>query len=233
MLRQLFLLFSIVSFIGCSSEKVEKTYWSCENERRIFCSNDTLVPIKLNLELNLDSAIKIIRQNPNKFSSNDGLLEYNLSWEDKFNLLTQTQDWSVIRPIGGGWYQKCVLRVNMNHEILMENEYTEIDSVRFIAYQCLMENELEKYQIRIPDLVIQWDSSCEIDIVTKVLEQGIQGYRDFFNWKSKRDFGKVLCQLDSLEFDQFSRENKFRLNLPLGQNRLPPPPPPLGHKPKN
>jgi hypothetical protein len=111
--------------------------------------------------------------------------------------------------------------LNKKGMLMIENEITSIDSVKF----WLGENFPNDNKYDLKEISINWDEKTPKDSIEKVFTMITDGYLQSYNKMSQKLFLKNVCELTIFQVDSLKDKLPIKINLELGKQFVPPPPP--------
>ena len=180
---------------------------------------------------------KIIRLNYNQSQENlirevESLYKEDLCWKER-ELGIELSDGTIIKaifvkicPLKQEFYRpaKSEVKILMNKEgelLLNEDLRIGVDSLsNWIGLNYPNDKETEREEI-----LILWEEQAPKEKVEELFGAIKEGYLKSYRNKSKREFGKELCDLNKEQLYKIMKELDYRINLGFGKILRPPPPP--------
>jgi len=225
-LKQLFYGIGImVVLYSCRTEKIEV----CENEENLLSIDNSIPTIELDTLLGLPSdgssiciATTLLQDyfhlEKNIFMQNrphELNLPFNIAeGKDTFKCIFQQRTNFCFRDVSS-----IDVLVNFKDDVYVEDSKAPEDSIQCSVMKVLMRDSLDfPYQF-----YVDWDRRSSKKVVLKTLKEVKSIMKNYFELKSKYQFKKLICDLDSAEFQKL-KPNQFRFTF---ENSPPPPPPPI------
>jgi len=130
---------------------------------------------------------------------------------------------------GCGYYNYMEVLYNSNYQILFEGEYTQMEELKKRIPQFFADIDSNYHEEpRKIFMTIHWDSGVELDSLSNLFGNVIDGYFETVSQYSLRRFDNSICNLSKTQFDTLKLEFPFNLKIPSYELVSPPVPlPPL------